>query len=108
MFVTLSDLLFKFSLFQGYRIYRFAFLTLGTKVRCWFAVVFQLASHSGQGDNRNPPWRHHQPNIFYLIFILIISIMQNKTKKRVLIVDDDPDILAIYKQGLEDYGLFEV
>ena len=34
--------------------------------------------------------------------------MQNKTKKRVLIVDDDPDILAIYKKGLEDYGLFEV
>jgi two-component system, OmpR family, response regulator ChvI len=34
--------------------------------------------------------------------------MQNKTKKRVLIVDDDPDILAVYKQGLEDYGLFEV
>ena len=34
--------------------------------------------------------------------------MQNKTKKRVLIVDDDPDILAIYKQGLEDYGSFEV
>ena len=34
--------------------------------------------------------------------------MQNKTKKRVLIVDDYPDILAIYKQGLEDYGLFEV
>ena len=34
--------------------------------------------------------------------------MQNKTKKRVLIVDDDPDILAVYKKGLEDYGLFEV
>ena len=34
--------------------------------------------------------------------------MQNKTKKRVLIIDDDPDILAVYKQGLEDYGLFEV
>ena len=34
--------------------------------------------------------------------------MQNKMKKRVLIVDDDPDILAVYKQGLEDYGLFEV
>ena len=34
--------------------------------------------------------------------------MQDKTKKRVLIVDDDPDILAVYKQGLEDYGLFEV
>ena len=34
--------------------------------------------------------------------------MQKKTKKRVLIVDDDPDILAVYKQGLEDYGLFEV
>jgi two-component system, OmpR family, response regulator ChvI len=34
--------------------------------------------------------------------------MQNKTKKRVLIVDDDPDILITYKKGLEDYGLFEV
>jgi two-component system, OmpR family, response regulator ChvI len=34
--------------------------------------------------------------------------MQNKTKKRVLIVDDDPDILTVYKKGLEDYGLFEV
>ena len=34
--------------------------------------------------------------------------MQNKTKKRVLVVDDDPDILAVYKQGLEDYGSFEV
>ena len=35
--------------------------------------------------------------------------MQNKTKKkRVLIVDDDPDILITYKKGLEDNGLFEV
>ena len=34
--------------------------------------------------------------------------MQNKTKKRVLMVDDDPDILITYKKGLEDYGLFEV
>ena len=34
--------------------------------------------------------------------------MQNKTKKRVLIVDDDPDILITYKKGLEDSGLFEV
>jgi DNA-binding NtrC family response regulator len=34
--------------------------------------------------------------------------MQNKMKKRVLIVDDDPDILTTYKEGLEDYGLFEV
>jgi DNA-binding NtrC family response regulator len=34
--------------------------------------------------------------------------MQNKTKKRVLIVDDDPDILITYKKGLENYGLFEV
>ena len=34
--------------------------------------------------------------------------MQNKTKKRVLIVDDDPDILITYKKGLEDYGSFEV
>jgi DNA-binding NtrC family response regulator len=33
--------------------------------------------------------------------------MQNKTKKRVLIVDDDPDILITYKKGLEDNGLFE-
>ena len=34
--------------------------------------------------------------------------MQNKTKKRVLIVDDDPDILITYKKGLEESGLFEV
>jgi two-component system, OmpR family, response regulator ChvI len=34
--------------------------------------------------------------------------MQNKMKKRVLIVDDDPDILITYKEGLEDYRLFEV
>jgi DNA-binding NtrC family response regulator len=35
--------------------------------------------------------------------------MQNKTKKkRVLIVDDDPDILITYKKGLEDNGLFVV
>lgn len=34
--------------------------------------------------------------------------MQNKTKKkRILIVDDD-DILITYKKGLEDNGLFEV
>ena len=34
--------------------------------------------------------------------------MQNKKKKRVLIVDDDIDILTTYKKGLEDNGLFEV
>src|SRR5919109_4752829 len=33
--------------------------------------------------------------------------MQNK-KKRILIVDDDIDILTTYKKGLEDNGLFEV
>src|SRR5918994_6055975 len=34
--------------------------------------------------------------------------MQNKKKKRILIVDDDIDILTTYKKGLEDNGLFEV
>lgn len=29
-------------------------------------------------------------------------------KKRILIVDDDPDILTTYKKGLEESGLFEV
>lgn len=35
--------------------------------------------------------------------------MKNKMiKKRILIVDDDPDILTTYKKGLEESGLFEV
>ena len=35
--------------------------------------------------------------------------MKNKMmKKRILIVDDDPDILITYKKGLEESGLFEV
>ena len=36
--------------------------------------------------------------------------MQNETKKKrkILIVDDDPDILITYKKGLEDSKLFEV
>ena len=34
--------------------------------------------------------------------------MQNKKNKRVLIVDDDIDILITYKKGLENNGLFEV
>jgi two-component system, OmpR family, response regulator ChvI len=35
--------------------------------------------------------------------------MKNKMmKKRILIVDDDPDILVTYKKGLEESGLFEV
>jgi DNA-binding NtrC family response regulator len=35
--------------------------------------------------------------------------MQNKmNKKRILIVDDDADILITYKKGLEENGLFEV
>jgi DNA-binding NtrC family response regulator len=29
-------------------------------------------------------------------------------KKRILIVDDDADILITYKKGLEESGLFEV
>lgn len=32
----------------------------------------------------------------------------NMMKKRILIVDDDPDILTTYKKGLEESGLFEV
>jgi two-component system, OmpR family, response regulator ChvI len=35
--------------------------------------------------------------------------MKNKMmKKRILIVDDDPDILTTYKKGLEESELFEV
>jgi two-component system, OmpR family, response regulator ChvI len=34
--------------------------------------------------------------------------MQNKKKKKILVVDDDIDILTTYKKGLEDNGLFEV
>lgn len=35
--------------------------------------------------------------------------MKNKMmKKRILIVDDDADILTTYKKGLEESGLFEV
>lgn len=35
--------------------------------------------------------------------------MNNKMiKKRILIVDDDADILTTYKKGLEESGLFEV
>jgi two-component system, OmpR family, response regulator ChvI len=35
--------------------------------------------------------------------------MNNKMiKKRILIVDDDVDILTTYKKGLEESGLFEV
>jgi two-component system, OmpR family, response regulator ChvI len=35
--------------------------------------------------------------------------MKNKMmKKRILIVDDDPDILTTYEKGLEESGLFEV
>jgi DNA-binding response OmpR family regulator len=35
--------------------------------------------------------------------------MQNDmNKKRILIVDDDADILITYKKGLEENGIFEV
>lgn len=35
-------------------------------------------------------------------------IRSNNTKKRILVVDDEPDLTYILKTGLEDTGLFEV
>jgi two-component system response regulator ChvI len=37
-----------------------------------------------------------------------MSSSSSKTKRKILVVDDEPDITLTLKKGLEDSGLFEV